>query len=177
MSKYVKGLLQAQLKKKIQNEAIGDFLVVSTIGLDGVNGNLLRSELMAKGIKLFMVKNSLFKMALRNSRMEKAEPLFEGSCAIAYGGDSVVDIARQMADWKKKMHVIAIKGAYLDGAALDAATAEQLSKMPTRIELQGQIVTLLMSPARKVASAILGAGSAVAGCLKSVSEKKEKQAA
>ena len=177
MSKFVKGLLQAQLEKKIKNEAIRDFLVVNAIGLDGVNSNRLRSELRAKGIKLFMVKNSLFKIALRNSQMEKAAPLFEGACAVAYGGESIVDIARQMVNWKKKMPVLAIKGAYLDGAPLDAVTAEQLSKMPTRIELQGQIVALVMSPARNIAAAILAAGSAVAGCLKTISEKQEKQAA
>ena len=177
MSKYVKGLLRSELEKKIKDEKIADFFVVNTIGLNGVNANRLRSELRDKGIKVLTVKNSLFKMALKNSSMDAAQGLFEGTCSIAYGGDSIVDVAKQLAEWKKKMPVIAIKGVYLDGSALDAKAAQALSSMPTRMELLGQIAAMFLSPARKVSSSLLSSGSRIAGCLKTISEKEEKQAA
>jgi large subunit ribosomal protein L10 len=177
MSKYIKQLVQAQLDKKIDSEDIHDFMVVSIKGVGGVDNNVMRGALRQKGIRLLVVSNSLFTRALRDHKMDAAAQLLNGPCAVVYGGDSIVDVAKEMQVWIRKVPAVQIKGAFVDGTVFDEKSAQQLSSMPTRAELQARVISCVLSPGGRVAGALMGPAGVIAGCLKSIIEKAEKQAA
>jgi len=176
MSSYMKGLLQAEYESRFAQ--VGDFLVIESKGVNGNDNNEMRGVLKSKGIRLTTVKNAMMRKALAVLERAAAVELFEkGPCTVAYGGDSVVDIAKAISEWSKKIEVIRIKGAFVDGRAMDSQSAESLSKMPNRSELQGTIVMLSQSPGARIAGAFLCSGGIVAGCIKGLIEKLEKEAA
>jgi large subunit ribosomal protein L10 len=176
MSRYIKGLLQNELEKRFSD--VEDFLVIETKGVNGNENNEMRGELKAKGIKLTVVKNASMRRSLEALGMSAAVSLFlAGPCTVAYGGDSIVDVAKGIADWGKKIDAIKLKGAFVDGKTMGADWAKALAKMPNRAELQGQIVMLAKSCGARVAGAIVGPGGLIAGCVKGLLEKLEKEAA
>ena len=100
MSRYVKELLQQELAKKFAE--VEDFLIVETKGVNGNENNEMRGALKEKGIRLTVVKNAMMRRALSSQDKSSATSLFEsGPCTVAYGGDSVVDIAREIENWRK----------------------------------------------------------------------------
>jgi large subunit ribosomal protein L10 len=176
MSYFVKNLVQSHYEKKF--EGVSDFVVIDTTGISGIDNNILRGELKSKGIQLAVVKNSLMRLALQNMGMESACSIFEaGPCTVAYGGDSAVDVAKEIIDWGKKIKAIKPKGAYVDGTLMSGDGVKDLSKMPTRAALQGQVAQIVLSPGSNVAGALLGPGGVIAGCVQSLIEKLEKEAA
>jgi large subunit ribosomal protein L10 len=177
MSKYVKQFLQSELEKKIADRGISEFLVVSTKGVGGVDNNLMRGALKEKGIRMMVVRNALMRRAFRSRKMDAAVDLISGPCTIVYGGDSVVDVAKEMDEWMKKLPVLELRGAFVDGSALDSKAATGLALMPTRVELQGRVLACVRSPGARVAGAVAAPGGAIAGCIKTIIEKAEKQAA
>jgi large subunit ribosomal protein L10 len=174
MSKYVKGLVQSDFEKRL--EGTDSFMVINTTGIGGIANNQLRGELKKKGIRLMVVKNTLAKKALSKMGMAAAAAVLSGPCTFAFGGDSVIDVAKEFTEIVKKYKMIEVKGAFLDGMAFDAKGAIELAKMPNRVELQGQVVMLIRSPGAKVAGAIISPASKIAGCVKSIIEKAEKAA-
>lgn len=176
MSYFVKGLVQNEYKDKFAE--IGEFVVIDTTGISGVDNNVLRGQLKAHGMRVTVVKNSLMRTAMKETDKAAAADLFtSGPCTVVYGGDSVVDVAKAVVDWSKKLKTIALKGAYVDGTVVNGEGVTDLSKMPSRAELQGQIIQIAKSPGARLAGAIAGPGGVIAGCIKSLIEKLEKEAA
>ncbi len=176
MSYFVKNLVQSEYEKKF--DGVSEFVVVDTTGISGVDNNILRGQLKEKGIRMAVVKNSLMRLAMQKMDMASACSIFEsGPCTVVFGGDSVVDVAKEVVDRAKKIKTIKLKNAFVDGIVMDAEGVNTLSKMPTRAELQGQVAQLVLSPGAKVAGALLGPGGVIAGCVESLIEKLEKDAA
>lgn len=171
MSKPVKNLISQEFHQRFSE--IDSVIVVNPIKLTGVEGNAFRRSLWAKHIQMTLVKNSLLKRSVSGTKLDGVCDLLNGPSALVTGGESIVDAARELDEWMTKLPSLEVLGAVVDGQPLDAKGAAALAKMPTRRELQGQIVQLMQSPGARVASLISSPASRVAGCIKALIETLE----
>jgi large subunit ribosomal protein L10 len=174
MSKKIKGMMERELGSVF--DGVSEMVLVSLRGVSGNENNQFRGELLGKQIHVKVVKNSLAARTFEQLGMPDIKQLLTGPCAIVYGGDSVIDVAKELVEWDKKLDNFEIKGGYLEGQLLDAHGARDLAKMLTRTEQQGAVVALAMSPGGSVAGAVGAPAATIAGCVKALIEKLEEAA-
>ena len=172
MSRQVKEIICKELVAALAG--VDAAIVVDPTALDGITGNKLRRDLSAGKVRLQLVKNALAKRAVAGTKLEPVTSLLQGSCALAWGGDSIVDVAKLLVGKLKELPKLVIKGAVMEGLVLDAAGAPELSKLPTKAELKSTLVAMVASPGRKIAAVVLAAGAKIASQLKSRIEALEK---
>lgn len=174
MSKQMKSMLVDDLKGRLGG--VGELIVVSLGRLDAQKTTQLRQALRKKKIHLQLVKNSLARMATSGTPLAPAFEKSEGMLAIAWGGEDVVDLAKELDRLAgvKDYEGFECRGGALDGARLEAGDVKKVAKWPTRTEqlslLSGQISSL----AATLAGQILSAGGGLAGQIKSRVEELEK---
>jgi len=176
MSKAVKNMLVEDLKGRLGG--VGDVIVVSLGRLDAQKTTQLRQQLRKKRIHLQLVKNSLAQRAVADTPLAPAFARAEGMLAVAWGGEDVVDLAKELdrLTGVKDFEGFECRGGALDGARLEAGDVKRVAKWPTRTEqlslLSGQISSL----AGRLAGQIAAAGGVLAGQIKSRVEDLEKAA-
>ena len=174
------------MKKELKNQVIEsisaelkeypNFYITDIAGLNAGQTSKLRRECFEKGIKLSVVKNTLFTHVLKASGNAELESLVEtlvGNTAIMYTTSANAP-AKLIKDWQKKGEKPALKGAYVQECAfIGADKLDELVAIKSKEELIGDIIALLQSPARNVISALQSAGSTIAGVVKTLEEKKQ----
>ena len=173
MSKPVKEMITAEYKRRFED--LEGALIVDIRGVDANDNNTLRLDLREKNIQVTIVKNTLAKQALAGTMLEAAGAALEGPSALVYGADSVVDVARELVIWARKVSHLDLKGAVLDGEYFGGEEGvKRLSTFPTREEAQAKVVQLVLSPAGKVLGAAKSPGAQLLGIVKEIEERLEK---
>lgn len=172
MSKPIKEMIVADYQKRF--DALDGALVVDIRGMTSNETNSMRAGLRSKKIRVTIVKNALARKAFAGTALEALEKALEGPSALAYGAESVVDVAREVVAWARKVQKLTLKGAVLDGQFFEGkAGIKRLSEFPTRDEAHARIVMLALSPAQKLVGAAVGPGSKILGIVKEIQKRLE----
>ena len=173
MSKQIKELIVAEYKRRFDD--ITDALIVDIRGIDANENNDLRVDLLGKDIHITVLKNSLAKTAFEGSNLEVLTTTISGPSALVFGGNSIVEVARNLVDWAKKVKQLELKAAILDGQLFEGpAGVKRLSDFPTKEEAQGIIIQLVLSSAGNLVKAATSPGSNLLGIIKEIKTRLEE---
>ena len=173
MSRPVKEIMMREYRELLGDNS--DAVAISIRGIDAAGTTDIRSRLRDKEIRVTVIRNNLFTQTFADTGLAPLGEILTGASARAYGGETVVDVAREIVNNIAKDYPdVELKGAVLDGMLFAGAEGvERLSKFPTRDEAIAQAVTLIVSPGRNLVGAIKGPGGRLLGVVKAIEEKLE----
>lgn len=169
MSKFVTELQTAHLRQQFAN--VTEMVVCNVVGLDSTQTYEIRKGLREKGIRVQVVKRTLARNVLRELGMTEIESVLTGSTAIAHGGTGIVELAKEITAWAKKLEKFEVRGGYVSGEVVDAAGVKQLSELPSREELLGRIARIIQTPGANLAALIGGPGGRLVSQVRSHEDK------
>ena len=171
MRKEDKGTIISQLADTVKQ--YGHFYIVDTTAMDAAATSELRRKCFNAGIKLMVVKNSLFHKALMSLEGDFS-PLFDslkGTTSVMFTETANVP-AKLLKEYKDG--VPSLKAAYAEeGFYIGANQLEALATIKSKNEVIADIIALLQSPAKNVISALQSGGNTIHGVLKTLGERAE----
>lgn len=151
------------------------FLVVNYRGLKVGHFSELRKRLTKTGAEVHVVKNSIFKIAAKESGLGDIGNM-AGQLAVVTGQKDVSAAAKVLKSFKAEFEKPVIEFGFLDSKRLSSADVLALADLPSLDVLRGKLLGLLNAPASRLAQVLNAPAAALARVLKAKAEKVEKAA-
>lgn len=97
---------------------------------------------------------------------------FEGGVAAVLGREDEVAPAQILMDFAKKNELLRVYGGILEGKFIDSAKVTELSRLPSKQQLLGQLVGTLNAPVSGFVNALAGNIRNLVSVLNNVKESK-----
>ncbi len=128
-------------------------------GITVAQADALRARLRDCDASFRVVKNSLTERAADQAGAAELRPLLAGPTALTFVRGDAAAAAKAISDFARTTQLLAFKGGLMEGAVLSSAEVTQISRLPSRDVLYGQLVGLIASPIAGLArtlSALIG---------------------
>lgn len=134
----------AEVAEALKNAATG--VLVDYRGLTVEEDTKLRNDLRAAGVKYFVVKNTLLRLAANQVGLEELDSMLHGPTALALSEDPVAP-AKILFDFAKGNEKVEIKTGFMDGKVMSMDELTTLAKTPSKDTLIAKIMGSLNAPA------------------------------
>jgi len=142
-------------KKKVIDQLSQSFSELTSLvmvdyqGLKSGEMDELRKSLRDNNVDFYVVKNSLIKIASKDTGIEAMEANFKGPMSIAISKDSPIDPAKWLFEFSKEHKALEILGGYLDGKILSIEEVKALALLPDLDGMRSKLLSVLNGVASK----------------------------
>ncbi|MBM3579998.1 MAG: 50S ribosomal protein L10 [Alphaproteobacteria bacterium] len=135
---------KSQLVASLQSNLVGSAFV-AVIHYRGMSDKQLydlRVALKSRGCNMKIAKNTLVKVALKQTELEVLTPHLSGPTAVLYSQDPVA-LAKVISDMAKQVEFLKIKIAFFNKSLMDEVAIKDLAKLGSIEEVRASFLGLL----------------------------------
>ena len=140
----------------------------------------LRKKVREAGGELKVAKNTLFKIAMKESGLsELPDEMTAGPNIYAICYDDPVAVAKVLKEYAndKTQKAFILKGGLLESQQLNLAQVMALADLPSKEVLRGQVVRTIAAPLSGLVNVLSGTMRNFVTCLAQIRDKKQESAA
>jgi large subunit ribosomal protein L10 len=138
----------------------------------------LRRELKKAGCEARVVRNTLARIAVgkvvadgNQEEVQKFLQTIVGPTLVVTSSNDAIAPTKVLVKFAKENEKFRVKGCWLDGAYVDAAGVDSLSKMPGRDETFAMLLSLISAPATRLVRVLSEPGAQVARSIEAYRKK------
>lgn len=147
------------------------FMVVDYRGLTVGHFGELRKRLSKGGSQIHVVKNSIFRLAVKEAGLPDVGSSLMGQLAVVTGQRDISAAAKVIKTFQSEFDKPKLKFGYLNSQRLETQDLMALADLPSLDVLRAKLLGLIMAPATKLAVLINTPGLQLARVIKAKSEK------
>lgn len=140
----------------IRSELTNSSIVVAVTRQPGITVEeitKLRKDMHKAESNLKILKNTLARIAIKDSVLDPIGQYLEGPTGLAYSNNPV-GLAKAISEFAKANEKLVILGGVMDGKAIGAEVIKELASLPSVDELRAKIIGLLTAAASKIVRTI-----------------------
>jgi large subunit ribosomal protein L10 len=137
------------------------FIVVDYRGLKVGPITELRKRLSKAGAEMHVVKNSIFKIAVKEAGLADLGATLTGQLAVVTGQKDVSAAAKVVKTFGAEFDKPKIRFGYLKNQRLETADIVALADLPSIEVLRSKLLGVIMAPATKLAATIATPGTQI----------------
>jgi len=142
-------------------------------GLDVDQANDLRNKLRDTGVEYRVVKNTLLRLASKDTASACLVEYLSGPTSIALVNDDPVAPAKALVEFAKKNQAFELKAGMLDGKLLAVADIQALAELPSRDELLAMMLRTMSAPATNFVGVLAAVPRTFVQALSAIKDQKD----
>ena len=153
------------------------FFLVDYQGLSAGQMNDLRAKVREAGGRILIAKNALINVVLKQQGIEDFAETLTGPTALVLVGEDPVAPAKALTDYadENARDLPAAKGGRLQGNTVTAEALAQIAKLPSRPELQSELVGVLLAPLQQLVGVLQAPQRDLVGVIQNYSDKLKEE--